>query len=63
MNIKTKIEQETPFKSYITKAIEQKHQNSQQTLLIVNKKITSCIPKTAVLPNFMAHQLDLAGPK
>ena len=27
------------------------------------KQITSCMPKTAVPPNFKAHQLRLANPK
>ena len=26
------------------------------------KEITNCMPKTAVSPNFKAHQLGLAGP-
>ena len=34
-----------------------KHQNSHTTLLKIDKKIASCMPKTAVLPNFKVHQL------
>ena len=40
------------------------HQNSQKTMLKAEQKQTiSCMPKTAVLPNFKAHQLGLAKPK
>ena len=40
-----------------------KHQNSQKPMLIAEQKQTSCMPKTAVSPNFKAHQLGLARPK
>ena len=44
-----------------------KHQNSQKPIdaesKTKNKKYTSCMPKTAVSPNFKAHQLGLARPK
>ena len=41
-----------------------KHQNSQKTMLEAEKKqITSCMPKTAVSPDFKAYQLGLARPK
>ena len=40
-----------------------KHQNSQKPMLKEEQKQTSCIPKTAVSPNFKAHQLGLARPK
>ena len=41
-----------------------KHQNSQKTMLKAEQKqIASCMPKTAVSPNFKAYQLGLARPK
>ena len=58
---KTKIKKGTLFKRYITKAIEQ---TSKFTWAITKsrQKITSCLPKTAVSPNFMAHQLAYSTP-
>ena len=43
-----------------------KHQNSQKPMLKAEqkkKKITSCMRKRAVSPNFKARQLGLARPK
>ena len=41
-----------------------KHQNSLKPMLKAEQKTkTSCMPKTAVSPNFKAHQLGLARPK
>ena len=41
-----------------------KHQKSWKTLLKADKKeLIDCMPKTAVSPNFKAHQLGFAGPK
>ena len=62
--IKTKIEKGTPFKRSIRNQ-SNKHQNSQKPMLKAeqNKKLTSCMPKTAVSPNFKAHHLGLARPK
>ena len=38
-----------------------KNQNSQKTMVKAKQKqITHCMPKTAVSPNFKAHQLGLA---
>ena len=39
-----------------------KHRNSQKPMLKAEQKQTSCMPKTAVSPNFKAHQLGLARP-
>ena len=62
INIKTKIEKGTPFKRYITKAIEQTSKFTEGHAKSREQKIISCMPKAAVLPNFKAHQLGLAGP-
>ena len=40
-----------------------KHQNSQKTLLKVDKKNYQLHPKRAVSPNFKVIMLGLAGPK
>ena len=40
-----------------------KHQNSQKPMLKAEQTQTSCMPKTAVSPNFNAHQLGLARSK
>ena len=63
VDIKTKIEKVTPFKRSITKSIEQTSKFTEANAESRTKKYTSCMPKTAVSPNFKAHQLGLARPK
>ena len=54
---KTNIEKGTPFKRYITKAIEQTSKFTEGHAKSREQKISSCMPKTAVLPKFKALQL------
>ena len=61
--MKQKLKKGTPFKRYTTKAIEQTLKFTKGHAKGREQKITSCMPKTAVSPNFTAHQLGLAGPK
>ena len=61
--LKQKIEKGTPFKRSITKSIEQTSKFTEANVESRTKKYTSCMPKTAVSPNFKAHQLGLARPK
>ena len=63
VGLKTKIEKGAPFKRSITKSIEQTSKVTEANAKSRTKKITSCMPKTVVLPNFKAHQLGLARPK
>ena len=60
--LKQKLRWEHNLKGTLRKQ-SNKHQNSQKTLRKANKKNINCMPKTAVLPDFKAHQLGLAGPK
>ena len=59
---KTKIEKGTLFKRSITKSIEQTSKFTEANAESRTKN-TSCMPKTAVSPDFKAHQLGLARPK
>ena len=49
-----KIEKVTPFKRYVTKAIGRTSKFTEDIVKI--RQITSCMPKTAVSPNFKAQQ-------
>ena len=57
-----KIKKEHHLKGTLRKQ-SNKHQNLQKTLPKADKKIISCMPKTAVLTNVKAHQVGQAGPK
>ena len=61
VNFITKIDKEHYLKGTLRKQ-SNKHQNSHKTLP-KSDKITGCMPKTAVSPNFKAHLFGLAGPK
>ena len=62
MLLKQKLKKEHHLKGTLRKQ-SNKHQNSHKTLLKSDKKNTSCMPKTAISPNFKTHQLGLAGSK
>ena len=60
------LKQKLKREHHLTRALRNqsnKHQNSQKPMLKAEQKYTSCMPKTAVSPNFKAHQLGLARPK
>ena len=61
--VTTKVGKGTPFKKHITKAIELTSKFIEDNAKSREQKITSCMRKKAVSPNFKAHQLGLAGPK
>ena len=63
MVFKTKTEKRTLFKRNLIKAIKQTSKFTKDITKNRQKKITYCMPLTAVSPNFKARQLGLVGPK
>ena len=62
ISIKQKLKREHHLKGALRNQ-SNKHQNSQKPMLKAEQTQTSCMPKTAVSPNFNAHQLGLARSK